>query len=180
MLYACSFISIKRFHEDKKQLCYNFLKNPHIILPSLLFISMRLKRPLERSFLGNIALWRSIPCFCCTKTTQWTLWSEILVNFRLKPYWRPYWARFAVSCSDITFRQVNFAILGIGFNQGWSILLLNRHQIFYLKSLLQQLGFCSKSWQQKHFRPIHLHLKNNRKQPVKAWNLKQKFQVFPK
>ena len=164
MPYACSFISKQMLQWGDKATLLIFSKNPHIVLPSLLFTGIRLKRPPERKFVENIALSGSTACFCCTKeTTYWKLWSETLVNFRLKLYWRPYWARFAVSCSDITLRQGNFAILGIGFKPSWSILLLNRHQIFYSKSLLQQLGFCSKSWQQKHFRPIHLHFKNNRK-----------------
>ena len=57
------------FNEDKKQLRYICKENPHMVLPSLLFISILLKRPLERSFLGNIALSGSTPCFCCTKET---------------------------------------------------------------------------------------------------------------
>ena len=47
----------------------HFFDNPQFVLPSLLFIGIRLKRPLERSFPEDIVLSMSTPYVCRTNET---------------------------------------------------------------------------------------------------------------
>ena len=75
---------------------------------------------------------------------------------------------------------MKFAILGIGFNQSGSILLLTGHFTTVFKSLSKQLGFCSISYHHKHFRLIHVPSKTNRNHLVQLWLLQQNFQLSAK